>query len=264
MTALRDAKERSRRLARYYDLDLADIWYDAELYQELAHETGGPVFELAVGSGRLAIPLALAGHTVVGVDNEPAMLERARATWDRRRGELDPGRLQLHHDDLRSFRPAGRFGLTFIAVNTFLLAKDDDARLAILIGMLRSLRSDGIAVVEISTPDAEELAGYDGQRRHEWVRRDPDTGDEVSKSITATHDATSGIVRLTQRFDCIAAVDGARSHVTNVDTLHLVSAEHLGELASRAGFESISLRGDHLTMPYGARSHRAILVARLL
>ena len=48
-------------LARLYDQDLADDPGDLELYFALARRTGGPILELAVGTGRLAVPIAAAG-----------------------------------------------------------------------------------------------------------------------------------------------------------------------------------------------------------
>ncbi len=65
-------------LARLYDLDLVDDPGDLDLYRALAARTGGPILELAVGTGRLAGPLADDGYAVTGVDIDPAMLERAR------------------------------------------------------------------------------------------------------------------------------------------------------------------------------------------
>ena len=66
-------------LARLYDLDLIEDPGDLDLYLALAERTGGPVLELAAGSGRLAVPLAAAGNRVTAVDLDPAMLARARA-----------------------------------------------------------------------------------------------------------------------------------------------------------------------------------------
>lgn len=256
--------ERRQRLARYYDLDLVDVSYDAELYQQLAQEGGGPVYELAIGSGRLAIPLALAGYHVEGVDNDPAMLDRARLAWAAVRGDIDSERLRLHQADLIDFRPSGQFGLTFIAVNTFLLAPDDEARLEILRRMREVLREGGIAAVEIGTPDPQELAEYDGHVQHEWLRRDHETGEDVSKSIAASYDPGSKVLQLTQRYEWTPIGGGPPRHISNTDTLHLLSAQRLGDLALAAGFQTVDLRGDHLLMPYGARSHRVILVARLV
>jgi SAM-dependent methyltransferase len=78
-------------LARYYDLDLRDDPGDVDLYLALATRTGGPILELAVGSGRVAVPLAAAGHQVTGVDSDPAMLARAELAWSRARDEAPTG-----------------------------------------------------------------------------------------------------------------------------------------------------------------------------
>ncbi len=258
------AMERSERLARYYDLDFLDIAYDAELYQQLAHESGGPVLELGVGSGRLAIPLALAGHEVVGIDHDGAMLGRASAAWEDARGHLEPDRLQLHEGDYLAFRSDPRFGLALIAVNTFLLAEDDDGRRAILATMRASLRAGGIAVVEVGTPDDAELERYDRRPQHEWLREDPETGEMVSKTIVAHHDPDAGTLQLTQLFEWTPPHGGPVSRVSKVDVLHLVTAEHLGRLARQIGFGSVEVWGDHLLTPYDAGSQRAILVARLV
>lgn len=57
----------------------ADMTEDIPFYVELARETEGPLVELAVGTGRVAIPVALeTGRPVLGVDSSPAMLDRAR------------------------------------------------------------------------------------------------------------------------------------------------------------------------------------------
>ncbi len=230
----------------------------------MAREAGGAVLELGVGSGRLAIPLALAGHDVVGIDLDPAMLERARRAWQR----MGPGpareRIELHEADFYGYRTERRFGLALIAVNTFLLAEDDDARRSILVTMRESLREDGIAAVEVGTPDDAELARFDRRLQHEWLRHDPETGDQVSKTISADHDPDADTLRLTQMYEWTPADGGPVSRVTQSDLLHLVSAQHLGRLAHEVGFGRVELWGDHLSTPYDAGSHRVILVARLV
>jgi SAM-dependent methyltransferase len=257
-------EERDRRLARYYDLDFLDVHYDAELYQQLAQEADGPVLELGAGSGRIAIPLALAGHQVLGIDTDQAMLERGRRRWEDTRGAIEADRLSLQTGDFYGFSSEPRYGLALIAVNTFLIAEDDEARLAILTTMRRSLRPGGIAAVEVGTPDETELARFDGRRQHEWLRIDPETGEEVTKTISAIHDASDDSVLLTQVYEWTPLGGGPLSRVTHQDHIHLVSAEHLGELAREAGFARTDLRGDHLTTPHGPSSHRVILVARLV
>ena len=201
---------RQRTLARFYDLDLRDVAYDAETYLRLAHEAGDALLELGVGSGRLAIPLALAGHHVTGVDHDHAMLARARAAWEASRGSLEHARLRLQLKDLRAFRSRERFAMAFMAVNTFLLAEDDAARLATLGVMREHLRPGGIAVVDASTPDDDELASLDGRLQLEWLRDDQETGDQVAKLMSARYDPETASVWLCQIFEFDAGPRRAR------------------------------------------------------
>lgn len=65
--------------AEDYDRWAADMTEDVSFYVELAKEADGPIVELAVGSGRVAIPVAEAtGRTVIGIDSSPSMLAQAQ------------------------------------------------------------------------------------------------------------------------------------------------------------------------------------------
>src|SRR5215213_11829020 len=70
---------------------------DVPFYVELACETNGLLVELAVGNGRVAIPVTQAtGRRVVGIDSSPAMLEQARVRTVEEGVELD-----LREGDIR-------------------------------------------------------------------------------------------------------------------------------------------------------------------
>src|SRR5512140_234166 len=80
----------------------------------------GPVLELGVGTGRLAIPLAQRGLPVHGIDASESMLDRLRAK---------PGGDLVHctRSDFAAFQLAERFSLIYIAFNTlFLLPSQED------------------------------------------------------------------------------------------------------------------------------------------
>jgi len=62
-----------------YEAWSAHMTADVAFYVELARERDGPLVELAIGNGRVAIPVAQAtGRRVIGIDSSPAMLEQAR------------------------------------------------------------------------------------------------------------------------------------------------------------------------------------------
>jgi SAM-dependent methyltransferase len=128
---------------------------DVAHYIRLAGEADGPIVELAVGTGRVAIPIArTTGKAVVGIDSSPAMLDvaRERATGlpvelrlaDMREFELDepaalvycPGRSLLHLHGwqakrtafervARSLRPGGRFSFNVFAFSHMIAARLD-------------------------------------------------------------------------------------------------------------------------------------------
>jgi ubiquinone/menaquinone biosynthesis C-methylase UbiE len=80
-----------------YDEWAAPMTADVPFYVDLARRADGPLVELAVGNGRVAVPVARAtGRPVVGIDTSPGMLEQARVRAD------DAGvTLDLHEGDMR-------------------------------------------------------------------------------------------------------------------------------------------------------------------
>src|SRR5436309_3664915 len=92
--------------ASRYEEWSAHMTADVAFYVELARKAGGPLVELAIGTGRVAIPVAQAtGQRVIGIDASPAMLAQARAKAAETGVELD-----LHEGDMRDLaldEPAG-------------------------------------------------------------------------------------------------------------------------------------------------------------
>jgi SAM-dependent methyltransferase len=80
-----------------YDAWSAEMTEDIPFYVDLAREADGPVVELAVGSGRVAVPVAReTGRRVLGIDSSPAMLAVARRRTDEAGVELE-----LRESDMR-------------------------------------------------------------------------------------------------------------------------------------------------------------------
>jgi len=246
-------------LARLYDLDLLEDPGDLDLYLALASRTGGPVLELAVGSGRIAIPLAAAGHAVTGVDQDPAMLARARSAA-RAAGVED--HLDLVDADLAEVRlPDGSvFGLVVLGLNSLFLLETREAQRAAVRTMAAHLRPGGVAAIDIWQPDAEDLARFDGRLGLEYVRLDPATGLTVTKTASARHDPPAQQVTLTAIYEEALPGDPARRWV-RVDRLRLLSADELCGMAIDVGLEIEVLAGTYELDPIAPADERAILVA---
>jgi SAM-dependent methyltransferase len=75
----------------------ADMTGDIGFYAGLARQASGPLVELAIGNGRVAIPVAQeTGQQVIGIDSSPAMLKLARA-----RAAAAGVQLDLREGDMR-------------------------------------------------------------------------------------------------------------------------------------------------------------------
>jgi ubiquinone/menaquinone biosynthesis C-methylase UbiE len=83
--------------ARRYDEWAAPMTEDVDFYVSLAREADGPLVELAVGNGRVAIPVAEStGRPLIGIDTSPAMLEQAHS-----RAAAAGVELELREGDMR-------------------------------------------------------------------------------------------------------------------------------------------------------------------
>jgi SAM-dependent methyltransferase len=134
------------RIARLYDPWSVSVVEDVEFYVGEAVRSGGPVLELGVGTGRLAIPLAAHGIAVTGLDASGAMLERLAAK---------PGgdRVVAHHGDMAGPLPDGPWSLVVVARNTFFNITSEDEQRATLREIVRVLAPGGSLVIDAFVPD---------------------------------------------------------------------------------------------------------------
>ncbi len=249
-------------LARLYDLDLAEDPGDLDLYLALASRSGGPILEIAAGSGRVAVPLAQAGFHVTAVDIDPAMLARAEKAATAAGADVR-ARLELVEADLVDLSlPGGaRFRLAILALNSILLLVTRGDQQAALDSMARHLEPGGIAVADVWLPSADELSRYDGRVGLEYVRQDPETGRLVVKTAAAQHEPATGHIQLTAIYED-GAQGGTPRRWVREDRLRLVNADDLRFMAEAAGLEVEVVAGGYDLSPAGPHDERAILVAR--
>ncbi len=141
--------------------DVYDAWFHppsdpAAAIDFLAELVGsGPALELAIGTGRIALPLATRGVEIQGIDASAAMVAKLRE----KPGGTD---IPVTMGDFADVPVEGRFQLVFVVFNTLfaLLTQDDQRRC--LRNVADHLTDDGVFVVEAFVPD---IARFDrGQR----------------------------------------------------------------------------------------------------
>jgi SAM-dependent methyltransferase len=151
-------------IARIYDPWSATVVEDVPFYREEAARFGGPVLELGVGSGRIAIPLACDGVQVVGVDLSAGMLEVARES-----AELAGVEVDLRHGDMRDPPVEGQFPLVIAPFRSLLHMETDRDRRTVLRTVRRLLALRGHFVFDVFTPSSDDIQETHGR----WLEREP-------------------------------------------------------------------------------------------
>jgi SAM-dependent methyltransferase len=154
------------RIARIYDPWSVSVTEDVQLYVEEALASGGPDVELAVGTGRIAVPTAKAGIGVIGVDQSAGMLAVAREYAAR---EGVTGLLDLRVGDLREPPVAERVPLVTIPFRSMLHMRDDDDRARALRAAVAVLEPGGRLVFDVFAPSEEDIEETHGI----WLEREP-------------------------------------------------------------------------------------------
>src|SRR5919202_526262 len=157
------------RVADVYDERAEVVQQDTEsavaFLAELASE--GPVLELAIGTGRLALPLAERGIEVQGVDASERMVERLRAKPG---GEAIP----VAMGDFADVPVDGEFHLVFVAFNTLFALLSQEAQLRCFRNVAEHLAAGGAFAIEVFVPD---LCRFDRGQRVDAMLVDTDAVD---------------------------------------------------------------------------------------
>ncbi len=155
----------NEQFSERYDEWAARMTADVPFYVDLARACEGPVVELAVGNGRVAIPVARAtGRRVIGLDTSPAMLDQARANAAAADVALD-----LRLGDMRDLDLAEPAGLIYCPFRALLHLPTWADRRRVFERVARSLRPGGVFAWNAFAFDHLVAAGYDGRRIEERV-----------------------------------------------------------------------------------------------
>jgi len=153
-------------IARLYDPWSRSVVEDVGFYVDEALAAGGPVVELCVGTGRIAIPIAAAGARVIGVDSSQGMLDVAAEQAEA--AGVAPF-VDLRFGDIREPPVEGTYPLVICPFRSLLHMETDDDRRAVLRAVHGLLADDGRFVFDVFTPGADDIAETNGR----WVEREP-------------------------------------------------------------------------------------------
>jgi SAM-dependent methyltransferase len=165
-------------IARLYDPWSASVIEDISFYVEEAVRSGGPVVELGVGTGRIAIPTAAAGVHVIGVDSSAGMLA---VCGEQAKGAGVDGLLDLRLGDLRRPPVDERVPLVTCPFRAYLHLATDAERLDALAAARTLLRNEGRLVFDVFAPSRDDIE----ETHARWIEREPGIDERADWDVAA-------------------------------------------------------------------------------
>ena len=161
-------------VAEHYDEDTVQLPVEPVVDGLVDLARGGAALEFAIGTGRIALPLAQRGLPVSGVELSPDMVAQLR---------LKPGgsEIPVELGDMATTRVDGSFALVYLVRNTILNLTTQEAQVACFANAAAHLEPGGCFVVEVVVPNIRPLEVFDLSDTHVGVDEyDADTQRLVS------------------------------------------------------------------------------------
>ncbi len=243
----------------YYDLAYRRRRHDVRFYVEIAEQLGGPVLELGVGSGRVALALARAGIEVVGVDPSQAMLNRA-AEKARELPKAKQAHLTLKRGDARRVRLKRLFPLVTSPFNVFMHLYTHRDLSQALATVRMHLAPRGRFVFDVLTPDLRAMVRRPGRLLKGPAVVHPQTGRRYHYMEAFEYDSVRQVQMVSMIFQDAERMDEMK--IVPLSQRQFFPQE-LEALLHCAGFAIDARYGDFSRGPLTEESESQVIVARL-
>jgi ubiquinone/menaquinone biosynthesis C-methylase UbiE len=250
--------KRYKAIAEYYDPENAHhamLEQDVPFFMGQLPKRPQSILEMAVGTGRAAIPLAQAGHRVVGVDYAADMLAIARRKRDA--VGLTDRQLSLIKGDLLKLDLGRRFDWACILFNTFLAFTSIEQQDAVLQSALRHLKPRGRLWIDIFQPDFKLLARSSLAKVDPVAFYVPPYDRTVMKTIDVRRGSTPQVQRVTFHYVWFDEKGHEHRERTEFDMAYVFPRE-LELLIERNGLRIEHLFGNYDGSPLWPESPRII------
>jgi ubiquinone/menaquinone biosynthesis C-methylase UbiE len=243
--------------AAYYDWENRQTVgrRDITFWKRMAAAVQGEILELGCGTGRVAIPVARDGHTVIGIDRSASMLDRARLRV--RRAKLQ-SRVKLIRGDIRHLPfPDKSFPLAMAPYGILQSLLDETLLMDTLKDVRRVLSRDGVFGLEL----VADLPAWDEYSNRVTLRgaRGPH-GKPIQLIETVKQDRRNHITRFAQEF-----VEGRGKSATRKKfrlAFRNLTVPQMVQRLEKAGLEVADLLGDYQGGPWDLRAEVWIILAR--
>lgn len=244
------------RFPALYDWEHDPFTEDLDVYLAFARRFGGPVLELACGSGRILEPLCAAGFECAGVDASAGMLARAEKRLARTglHARLEQRRVEEMVLD-------GRYRTILFPLDGLGLLLDRHDQASALRNARRVVTHDGRLVVDVSNGNLRGACDPAEEVLRHVVEPHPETGRPTTKWVIRRPDSAAQVDDLTFMYD-EEQLDGRLARTTIDMKLRWLTRFELEWLLEASDWVADELYGGYDLSPYGADSERLLVVAR--
>lgn len=243
---------------RWYDHTYRRYRDDVDFYVRLASRLGGPVLELGVGTGRVALALAEAGVDVVGIDRSREMLERARERLAKRPRRVRE-RIELRQGDMRTLRLRRRFSFVMAPFNAFQHLHEQGDIEGALATCRRHLGPNGRLAFDVLMPDPASMARDPSRFYKCRPVVHPRDGRRYAYAEAFAYDHARQVQTVTMRFTDLE--DSSRVFFSRLSQRQFFPRE-LSALLRYNGFELLSHDGGFRGEPLDDYTESQVVVAR--
>jgi SAM-dependent methyltransferase len=236
---------------RHYDLLMPSGSEPPHFWLTQAERYGGPMLELACGTGRVALAVAEQGLAVTGIDYAPSMLAEAQ-----RKAALGNIPIKLLAGDMRNFELGKRFALIILPNNTLCHLHTLADFKACMACVRRHLLPAGRFIVEVFVPNLDLLLQEPEERVPFSEYDDPDGGGKIVVTASARYDAAAQIRYNTTYYKFPNRAD----EVSGELTMRMFFPQELDALFHYNGLRIEHKYGGQDESPFTADSHMQIFV----
>ncbi|MCL0079054.1 class I SAM-dependent methyltransferase [Dehalococcoidia bacterium] len=238
------------RDGRHYDLQYKDFTQDIPFWRKQARKYGGPILELACGTGRISIPLTRDGFNVTGLDISESMLAEAK-----RKSLAEQVDVEWVHADCRDFDLAKPFGLIIFPFNSMshlYNLKDIEFCLS---RVQRHLKPNGRFIVDIFNPRPDILSRDPTKRYPHATYPDPNGKGVVEVTENYAYDDANQISRIKLNYKI-----GDQAEKLDEVNMRIFYPQEIDALLKYNGFAIERKFGDYHENPFKSGSPKQIII----
>jgi SAM-dependent methyltransferase len=239
---------------QHYDQRYSTMTEDIPFWIRRAKEYGDPILELAIGTGRVAIPLAREGFSITGVDLSDSM-----TTLGKQKAAKEGLEIEWVKEDIRDFHLGRKFNLIIFPLNTICHFLTSDELEACLTCVREHLASGGRFIVDAFVPDQKRLARDPNERFFNSEYPDPEGKGTIKVYESNEYDSASQVNKVKFYYH----LPGKTEETVEELPMRMFFPQELDALLRYNGFVIEAKFGDYDDTPFSSKSPKQMVVCNL-